>query len=264
MTLVRRRSSVPVASILTRRSTANNPENFGDLAVWLDASDLETLFQDAAATTPVTSNLDPVGRWNNKASSPPTNHTWYGQSAAGYKMTYYTNSGSPYLYADADELKAENGASTYEFDLSAGTVAMAFVTQYTGTYSNYFIAGTNSSNQRFATTNYGVGFIMRAYRTSTDQVWRDTDTTYYATDTPHVNMVVFNDSATPGWTSWTWMGQDDLESDGAAWDAQDFLFNKICTYQSTGKSYFSEILLYRDLTDADGVRTYLRNRWSCL
>lgn len=40
-----------------------------DLLFWLDAQDASALFQDAAGTTPVTSNDHPVGLWQDKSSS---------------------------------------------------------------------------------------------------------------------------------------------------------------------------------------------------
>jgi hypothetical protein len=36
---------------------------------WFDAGDITTLFQDAAGTVPVTTNLDPVGRWVSRGGS---------------------------------------------------------------------------------------------------------------------------------------------------------------------------------------------------
>lgn len=38
-------------------------------ALWLDASDLSTLFTDAAATTPATSNGDNIGAWRDKSGN---------------------------------------------------------------------------------------------------------------------------------------------------------------------------------------------------
>lgn len=39
------------------------------LALWLDAADLTTLFQDAAGTIPVTADADPVGQWSDKSGN---------------------------------------------------------------------------------------------------------------------------------------------------------------------------------------------------
>jgi hypothetical protein len=50
---------------------ANNftPRSVAGLALWLDASDASTLFQDAAATTPATATSDPVGAWLDKSGN---------------------------------------------------------------------------------------------------------------------------------------------------------------------------------------------------
>ena len=50
---------------------ANNftPRSITGLALWLDASDASTLFQDAAATTPATATSDPVGAWLDKSGN---------------------------------------------------------------------------------------------------------------------------------------------------------------------------------------------------
>jgi hypothetical protein len=50
---------------------ANNftPRSISGLALWLDASDASTLFQDVAATTPATATSDPVGAWLDKSGN---------------------------------------------------------------------------------------------------------------------------------------------------------------------------------------------------
>jgi hypothetical protein len=45
------------------------PAEIPGLALWLDASDASTLFQDAAATTPATATSDPVGAWLDKSGN---------------------------------------------------------------------------------------------------------------------------------------------------------------------------------------------------
>jgi hypothetical protein len=45
------------------------PAEIPGLALWLDASDATTLFQDAAATTPATATSDPVGYWGDKSGN---------------------------------------------------------------------------------------------------------------------------------------------------------------------------------------------------
>ena len=48
------------------------PSDVAGLALWLDASDLSTLFTDSARTTPVASSGDPVGGWADKSGNSGT------------------------------------------------------------------------------------------------------------------------------------------------------------------------------------------------
>jgi hypothetical protein len=54
----------------------------GEKGVWFDASDLSTLFQDAAGTVPVTTVGQPVGKWLDKSGN--NNHA----TTAGNRPTY--------------------------------------------------------------------------------------------------------------------------------------------------------------------------------
>lgn len=46
-----------------------NPSNLSNVALWLDASDSSTLFQDSARTTAASSDSDPIGCWKDKSSN---------------------------------------------------------------------------------------------------------------------------------------------------------------------------------------------------
>jgi hypothetical protein len=70
-----------------------------DLTVWFDPSDLSTLFQDAAGTTPVTADGDPVGRIEDKSGN--GNHAT--QSSASLKPTYKTSGGLHWIEFDGTE-----------------------------------------------------------------------------------------------------------------------------------------------------------------
>jgi hypothetical protein len=50
-------------------SDATGPVIAPDMALWLDASDASTLFQDSAGTTPAALDADPVGRWADKSGN---------------------------------------------------------------------------------------------------------------------------------------------------------------------------------------------------
>ena len=67
-------------------SAAFSPADIANLALWFDANDISTLWQDDAHTTAVTTNNDPVGAWQNKASG-----GWYViQVNTSQKPTYKT------------------------------------------------------------------------------------------------------------------------------------------------------------------------------
>ena len=60
---------MPLSPRTLRPSTSFTPRSIPGLALWLDASDSATLFQDAAATTPATAASDPVGYWGDKSGN---------------------------------------------------------------------------------------------------------------------------------------------------------------------------------------------------
>lgn len=77
----------------------------GTMAVVYDASDLSTLFQDAAGTVPVTTDGDPVGRWNDQTGS---GKDWI-QPTNGVRPIYRTDGVRHWLQFDGT--KAMIGAS---------------------------------------------------------------------------------------------------------------------------------------------------------
>lgn len=56
--------------LLRPTPTGFNPKSLANLAIWLDAADSSTLFQNSNGTTPATAANDPIGAWINKAGSP--------------------------------------------------------------------------------------------------------------------------------------------------------------------------------------------------
>jgi len=68
----------------TLRPASNfTPRSISGLALWLDASDAATLFQDAAATTPATATDNPVGAWLDKSGN--GRHATQSTTTAGYR-----------------------------------------------------------------------------------------------------------------------------------------------------------------------------------
>jgi hypothetical protein len=75
-----------------------NPLTIPGMLLWFDASDLSTLYQDAAKTTPITTNGEPVGCWADKSG----NGRDATQDTADKRPIYRTNiiNGRPAIQGD--------------------------------------------------------------------------------------------------------------------------------------------------------------------
>jgi len=90
----------------------------GTDGAWFDPSDLSTLFQDSAGTTPVTASGQPVGKMLDKSGN--GNHAV--QATAAKRPTYTEGSGMSWLAFDGvdDEMEAPNAAFNLTGDLTMG------------------------------------------------------------------------------------------------------------------------------------------------
>jgi hypothetical protein len=116
----RRKFALRAALILAGRTTggSGSPASLfqrGDNGVWLDPSDLSTMFQDAAGTTPVTANNDPVGLIRDKSGN--GNH--FTQSTTTKRPLYKTSGGLSWLDFDGtdDWMTAGDAVDPLTFDL---------------------------------------------------------------------------------------------------------------------------------------------------
>ena len=93
----------------------------GKKGAWYDPSDLSTMWQDSAGTTPVTADGQPVGKILDKSGN--GNHAT--QPVAGKRPTYHTAGGTHWLYFDGvdDSLYTAsiNLNSTSKISVFAGT-----------------------------------------------------------------------------------------------------------------------------------------------
>ncbi|MHB1033227.1 MAG: hypothetical protein ACYC35_23930 [Pirellulales bacterium] len=117
------------------------PDQLGAVALWLDASAPWTLFQDAAATLPVTADGEPVGAWQSRAGS-------HGAVQAGANAR-------PSLHFGAGE--SINGRTVVRFDgsddyLATSRLTGAFVAGYTS-----FVVAALPDGQPPAQWNYLLG-----------------------------------------------------------------------------------------------------------
>lgn len=98
--------------------------------LWLDPYDKSTLFQDAAGTTPVTADGDPVGLWMDKSGN--SNH--FSQSTTAAKPTYRESGGLAWLEFDGvDDSLLLSGAlvkTSQVTVIAGGSVSSAATDQY--------------------------------------------------------------------------------------------------------------------------------------
>jgi hypothetical protein len=87
--------------------------------LWLDPSDLTTLFQDSAMTTPVTADGDPVGAILDKSG----NNLHLTQATAGSRPLYQTSDGLHWLEFDGVDDWLEHGAVGISQPLELGIAA---------------------------------------------------------------------------------------------------------------------------------------------
>ena len=156
-----------------------NPLNLfsaGEQGVWFDPSDLSTMFQDSAGTTPVTAVEQPVGRILDK-------------SGRGNNATQATSASRPVLSARVNLLLATATLATQNVTTAAATYTLAFSGTGTittsGTNVGVYSAGSNSlvctagtltltvsgsvTSADLRVTNTGVGLpAYQAVVTSTD------------------------------------------------------------------------------------------------
>lgn len=117
-----------------------------NLEIWLDASDISTLFQDSAKTTPVTTNGDSVECWEDKSGN---GYDHIVQSGIGVP-TYDSST----MYAGS--LDFDGTQSLYD-STSKDTITAFFVAQTDQTTSQVLF-GYDSANNRYI--HYDVGGVV--------------------------------------------------------------------------------------------------------
>ena len=120
----------------------------GEQGAWYDPSDLSTLFQDAAGTTPVTADGDPVGLMLDKSGN--VSHAI--QSVAASRPVYRTDGTLHWLQFDGvdDHLNVPDNPSLRQ-------TQMSFVFSYLSTAQHLQIILSNGDGRAFNTNNWLVG-----------------------------------------------------------------------------------------------------------
>lgn len=115
-------------------AAAFSPLTISGLWGWWDASDLTTLFQDSAGSTPVTATSDPVGRLADKSG----NGRHFLQAGAGTLKPTYAGTGNGITFDGGDYLTIGSLATTF----TAQTVIAVFKPTATGAYDRVFTEWT--------------------------------------------------------------------------------------------------------------------------
>lgn len=105
-----------IRKVLLNGDGGTTPDSFPGLIMWLDATDIDYLYQDAAKTTPVRAAEDPVGCWEDKSR----NGNDVTQATADNRPLYKTGLQNGYaaVYGDGtnDSLSGAFTAITQPFD----------------------------------------------------------------------------------------------------------------------------------------------------
>ena len=117
----------------------------GTDGAWFDPSDLSTLFQDSAGTTPVTASGQPVGKMLDKSGN--GNHAT--QAIAAARPIYTEGSGLAWLAFDGvdDAMEIQNAAFSFTGDQSVWVAAK----HDTGTGGYIYLMGGNDKGYLFVT-----------------------------------------------------------------------------------------------------------------
>lgn len=123
----------------------------GVQGVWYDPSDLSTLFQDSAGTTPVTADGDPVGLIRDKSG----NGYHASQALAGFRPLYKTSGGLHWLeFAGTDD---KMGHSVGSLDMAiCAAVRPGVMSGYRGVFGTN-TTGTDGSTIYAMTNGAGWG-----------------------------------------------------------------------------------------------------------
>jgi hypothetical protein len=125
-----------------------SPRSIPGLALWLDASDAGTLFQDDAGTTPAVANDAVVGRWADKSGN--ARHATQG-----------TTADKPLL-----KLAQQNGKSALQFDSTSDYLDTADFGADYAQPTTYFIVCSLPTDQEHITDGVGAAKRQAFYSSS--------------------------------------------------------------------------------------------------
>ena len=195
----------------------------GTEGAWYDPSDLSTLFQDSAGTTPVTASGQPVGKMLDKSGN--GNHAT--QAIAAARPIYTEGSGLAWLAFDGvdDAMEIQNAAFSFTGDQSVWVAAKhdtgtgGYIYLMGGNDKGYLFVTEKSTNRmRFIPITNGTGAVSTSVigtspivfggawdRSSGDMSLRENGVEYTASKTPAdvtVPVVTLLGGGNPNGTSW--------------------------------------------------------------
>jgi len=224
-----------------------SPLDIAGLQLWLDFSDVSTLFQDSAGTTPVTADGDVIGKALDKSGQ--GNHA--SQATTADKPLYKTN--------------IQNGRSIARKDYgdrldssiitSAGNYTVFYTMKATGIDNAGYITDIGTSRTIFALRNSTNNYYAYYEATSGWNVSSTPpDTTNphiltYKLESPNLSTIHRNGSNILSGGAYT----------QAAWTSGQKILN------NTNACDFYEVLVYTSAlssTDRGNVETYLNSKWA--
>jgi len=135
------------------------PSDISDLQIWLDASSTSYLFQDAAKTTAVTTNGDPVGCWADRSGN-GYDHT---VSTTANRPSYDTStiSGGSLFF----DHTADSNAGEWLYNSTSKDLITAFFVVETSVINSQVLFGFDNSDNKYIHYDIG-GTVYGTHQTS--------------------------------------------------------------------------------------------------
>ena len=239
---------------------AFSPADIANLALWFDADDLSTLWQDDAHTTAVTSNDDPVGAWQSKA----TGAQYCIQATAGSKPTYKTGvagSGLAAVYGDGGDHLFNNAGSGFTSDRYVSAFVVANNTAAT-TYGTVWSTSKFDGNQQYIGCDRRSS-PKRLYQITVTGTAVNIDLTSQD-DTANFNQLscIRNDTSAQAWKNGTSQGTSTPTTGNTINNGIRLFAANSAGFLLTG--HIAELIAYEAVlstTDRQSVEAYLKAKW---
>jgi hypothetical protein len=243
-------------------------------AVWLDAADPATLFQNNTFTTPAVSTGDPIGGWQDKSGN--ANHCTASGSARP-TLRLAEQNGLPAIRGDdSNDRMAFSGTALSLFrNIAYAYVFVAYNARQTGTDREIFFAA-NANGSEVARAWLEEGAQANRYRLLSRRVNGDALTTL-TTDTNHGSSAKILTGAFLWGSNACWLRQNGVEvaagtyasGAGATSNTDSFAFTLFATDASGAPvgGQFHELVVVLpssplSLTAVGMMEAYLNRKWA--